>query len=147
MKEEYIIGRLGDIEIDEDSVSRQHASLLRDETGIYLKDLGSSNGTYLVKNGEKELFSKGYITTDQDLAFGDAIISVNELLALVDSISTASRVHQEAGRVVIPEHKKNSRARPLHLESQSVRLTRCTHCGSVVSIGEKVCPFCKGSLF
>ncbi len=48
-----VVGRVApaDIVIDDDSVSRKHAELLRSRKGAVVKDLGSANGTFV--NGER----------------------------------------------------------------------------------------------
>ena len=40
-------GRKCDIPIDQDSVSRRHAQLMSDSQGVMVRDLGSTNGTFL----------------------------------------------------------------------------------------------------
>jgi pSer/pThr/pTyr-binding forkhead associated (FHA) protein len=47
--EETTIGRdpAADVPIDEPSASRRHAVIVRGRDGFYLRDLGSTNGTYL----------------------------------------------------------------------------------------------------
>ncbi len=47
--EETTIGRdpAADVPIDEPSASRRHAVITRGRDGFYLRDLGSTNGTYL----------------------------------------------------------------------------------------------------
>jgi pSer/pThr/pTyr-binding forkhead associated (FHA) protein len=48
--EETVIGRdpSADVAIDEPSASRRHALIVRRRDGFYLRDLGSTNGTYLM---------------------------------------------------------------------------------------------------
>lgn len=48
---EIIIGRHGDLKIDEPSVSRQHAKVTRTPEGLYIEDLDSSGGTFV--NGKQ----------------------------------------------------------------------------------------------
>lgn len=47
-KDEITIGRnsANDITIDNLAVSDRHARIVRDKSGYYLEDLGSTNGTY-----------------------------------------------------------------------------------------------------
>lgn len=44
---ESVVGREGDLAIQDATVSRRHAKIVRTETGIVLTDLGSSNGTFV----------------------------------------------------------------------------------------------------
>ena len=46
----YIIGREGHIYINDPTVSKQHAEIQIISGEVYLRDLGSTNGTYLIKN-------------------------------------------------------------------------------------------------
>lgn len=58
---EKIIGRKGfgaDVEIDDPTVSRNHASIVLEKETILLKDLGSANGTFI--NGKKNRTTKTY---------------------------------------------------------------------------------------
>jgi pSer/pThr/pTyr-binding forkhead associated (FHA) protein len=61
--DETTIGRdpAADIPIDEPSASRRHAVILRGRDGFYLRDLGSTNGTYLfgLLRGEKKRLMEG----------------------------------------------------------------------------------------
>lgn len=77
----YIIGRRGHIQMFDKTTSARHAELVILENDLYLTDLDSTNGTYLVENGERKRFKEGYIKIDQTLAFGNHICSVRELVA------------------------------------------------------------------
>lgn len=63
----YLVGRadFADLHIDSKQVSRRHALLIKSGSELTLKDLGSTNGTYV--NGHR---SKG----DANIAVGDVII-------------------------------------------------------------------------
>jgi len=70
-REETIIGReSGDIVFTGDPfMSRRHAAIFRDprENGFTLRDLGSSNGSYLRIRGEIELRSGDHVRIGQHL--------------------------------------------------------------------------------
>jgi pSer/pThr/pTyr-binding forkhead associated (FHA) protein len=70
-REETIIGReSGDIVFTGDPfMSRQHAAITRakSDNAFTLRDLGSSNGTYIVIRGEVELFHGDQIRVGQHL--------------------------------------------------------------------------------
>ena len=75
-KETMIVGRSRtcDIVIPSAKVSRQHASLTRTDTALYIEDLGSANGVWL--NGEKVTRVKVnsgdmFTICDQTLAFAN----------------------------------------------------------------------------
>ena len=61
--DETTIGRdpAADVPIDEPSASRRHATIVRGRDGYYLRDLGSTNGTYLfgLLHGEKKRLMEG----------------------------------------------------------------------------------------
>ncbi len=61
-KSRIIIGRAGaDVSVDDDEVSRRHAVLEIRDDRFFLKDLGSTNGTFVDerKITEAEIFDKG----------------------------------------------------------------------------------------
>jgi pSer/pThr/pTyr-binding forkhead associated (FHA) protein len=70
-RDETVIGReSGDVVFTSDPfMSRRHASLSRDpETGVFnLRDLGSSNGTYLAIRGEHEIAHGDHLRIGQHL--------------------------------------------------------------------------------
>jgi two-component system, cell cycle response regulator len=59
-KEEILIGRSSkaDIHVDQEAISRNHASVSNTRRGVFIRDLGSKNGTFVndeVVRGEKAL--------------------------------------------------------------------------------------------
>lgn len=72
----YVIGRASDagFRLPDGSLSRHHAELTFDGAGVSLKDLKSSNGTYV--NGER-------LTTDsRPLSAGDAVLLGTTVLVI-----------------------------------------------------------------
>lgn len=59
-----VIGREGDIVIQDPTVSRKHAQITKQNNSVLIKDLGSSNGTYI--NGMK-------IEDERELHSGDTV--------------------------------------------------------------------------
>lgn len=77
----YIIGRRGNIELFDKTTSSRHAELVVLNDQMYLTDLNSTNGTYLMDHGKRKRFKKGYINLDQTLSFGEHVCTVRELIA------------------------------------------------------------------
>jgi len=84
----YIIGREGHIFINDPTVSKQHAEIQITNGEIYLRDLDSTNGTYLVKNQRLVAFKEGYVQLRQPVVFGNRQYTVHELLEKVGALET-----------------------------------------------------------
>lgn len=69
------------------SVSRRHAEIFVLNGTIYLRDLGSKNGTFIVEKDKKVPFTEGYVEPEQRVMFGDCARCIGELL----------REHQASG--------------------------------------------------
>jgi pSer/pThr/pTyr-binding forkhead associated (FHA) protein len=78
----FIIGRQGHIFIDSITASNHHAEIRVVNQKIYLRDLDSTNGTYLLQNGAKRRFHKGYVKPQQTIVIGGKPHTVLELLAI-----------------------------------------------------------------
>jgi len=78
----FIIGRQGHIFIDSITASNHHAEIRIVNQKIYLRDLDSTNGTYLLQNGSKYRFKKGYVRQQQTVVIGGIAHTVLELLAI-----------------------------------------------------------------
>ncbi len=83
----YIIGRESEVYIEDHiyinspSVSRRHAAMKMKNGRIYLCDLDSTNGTYLMENDSLVPFKEGYVTPSQPLVIGQVRCTINSLLA------------------------------------------------------------------
>jgi pSer/pThr/pTyr-binding forkhead associated (FHA) protein len=96
----YIIGREGHIYIDSARVSKYHAAIKIINGRIVLRDLNSTNGTYLVKNSKLVPFEEGYVKLRQLVAIGDEKRTIESLLVIAcgfaDSDDTVIRGHMPA---------------------------------------------------
>ena len=79
----YTIGRDGQIRIDDPSLSRGHAEIRFIDGKIRLRDLGSTNGTYLVVNNELIGISESFVVPDQRVVMGSEQYTIKALLAKV----------------------------------------------------------------
>ncbi len=80
----FVIGRKGNICIDDDSVSKRHAELQLRGHEIYMRDLDSTNGTFLIKNNRPIRFYEGYIQLNQTVVFGKKEYLISALLEKVN---------------------------------------------------------------
>ena len=92
----YIIGREGDVYIEDHiyinspSVSRRHAAMKIKNGRIYLCDLDSTNGTYLIENDNLLVpFTEGYVSPCQPIAIGHVKCTINSLLAIAGVYSAS----------------------------------------------------------
>ena len=73
--------------MDSPEISKHHASLTINDGQVYLKDLNSTNGTYLVKNSTLVYFEEGYVHPLQPIAIGESVRTVQSLLEIAASNS------------------------------------------------------------
>ena len=78
----FVVGREGHIYINSQSASKRHAEIRIVDGRIYLRDLDSTNGTYLVKNKGMVYFEQGYVNPRQPVVIGDQIHTIASLLAI-----------------------------------------------------------------
>ena len=91
----YIIGRddgvywEDHIYINSPSVSRRHAAMKIKNGRIYLCDLDSTNGTYLIENDCLVPFNEGYVSPSQPMAIGHVKCTISSLLAITGVYSAS----------------------------------------------------------
>ena len=93
----YIIGRRGHIRLGSPLVSKAHASIIIKNEKIYLRDLNSKNGTYLIKNNSLVNFEEGYVTPEQPIVIGNVRCTIYRLLKRisVNSVVKSRSSHLE----------------------------------------------------
>jgi pSer/pThr/pTyr-binding forkhead associated (FHA) protein len=119
----YSVGRdaAADIPIADTSVSRLHAVIGDLGDGrLSVTDRGSSNGTFVVRDGVARGIQSEQVSETDTVRFGTVEIAVADLLAILHARTSPTPV-----------------ATPL---ARSVRLVRCA-CGAVKPAGG-TCPFC-----
>ncbi len=83
----YIIGREGHIYINDPTVSKQHAEIQVIDGEVYLRDLNSTNGTFLIKNNRLVPFHEGYVQLHQPIVLGNRQYTVRSLLEIAGAFS------------------------------------------------------------
>ena len=83
----YVIGREGHIYINDPTVSKQHAEIQVINGEIYLRDLNSTNGTFLVKNQRLVSFKEGYVQINQAVVLGNKHYTIQQLLEIAGAFA------------------------------------------------------------
>ena len=83
----YIIGREGHIYINDATVSKQHAEIQIINGEVYLRDLGSTNGTFLIKNNRLVPFHEGYVQLSQPIVLGNRQSPIPSLLEIAGAFA------------------------------------------------------------
>jgi pSer/pThr/pTyr-binding forkhead associated (FHA) protein len=82
----YLIGRKAPIRIVDQTVSAHHAELVVLGNRLYLADLGSTNGTFLLQHGRQKPFKEGYVTPEQIFIFGQYVCRIQDLIRKASTI-------------------------------------------------------------
>ncbi len=80
----FILGREGHIYIDSSTASKHHAEIRIFNGRIHLRDLDSTNGTYLIRNNKLVFFEKGYVNPLQPVVIGDQKYVIWDLLSIAN---------------------------------------------------------------
>lgn len=83
----YIIGREGHIYINDPTVSKQHAEIRVTKGEVYLRDLDSTNGTFLIKNNRLVPFHEGYVQVNQPIVLGNRQYTILSLLEIAGAFA------------------------------------------------------------
>ncbi len=110
----YIISRKSDtyvegcIYINSPSVSRPHLKMKIKNGRIYLRDLNSTNGTYLIENNSLVPFEEGYVSSHQPLVIGEIKCTILSLLEIADVYSASNNTasdFDDTTKLVVPPVK------------------------------------------
>ena len=85
----FILGREGHIYIDSTTASKHHAEMRIVDGKIHLRDLGSKNGTYLLKNKTLIQFEHGYVNPLQPIVIGGQTYVIRDLITIASDFVAA----------------------------------------------------------
>ncbi len=83
----FILGRDGHIYIDSPTASKHHAEIRIIGGKIRLRDLDSTNGTFLLKNRKLVQFTEGFVNPLQPIVIGNKPYVINDLLKIANEFS------------------------------------------------------------
>jgi hypothetical protein len=110
----YVISRTGPvcmeghIYINSPTVSSSHAELKIKNGRVYLRDLDSTNGIYIVDNDSLISFKEGYVKPNQLIVIGKVRCTIQSLIATVGVYSAPENNTldiDETQLIEIPIHK------------------------------------------
>lgn len=104
----FVIGRHGHIFVDSITASNRHAEIRIIDQKIHLRDLDSTNGTFLVRNGSKVRFKKGFVKPAQRVVIGDKVRTIAELLSIANDFAALGGATTE---IRIPEAQKKQKVK------------------------------------
>ena len=78
----FILGREGHIYIDSPTASKHHAEIRIEDGKVILRDLKSTNGTFLLKNKTLIPFHEGVVDPRQPIVIGRHSYVIQDLLAI-----------------------------------------------------------------
>ncbi|MCB1746025.1 MAG: FHA domain-containing protein [Gammaproteobacteria bacterium] len=91
----YLIGRHGNVQLNDETVSRRHARLLMDGATLHLKDLGSRNGTYRVCGSDLQRFTAGPVERHHVFAFGECVRTIGQIIRTAELEAAMARANPE----------------------------------------------------
>jgi pSer/pThr/pTyr-binding forkhead associated (FHA) protein len=103
---EFIVGREGHILVFSNTTSKHHAEISINNGNVYLRDLGSTNGTYLLNKKVRVPFEEGYVDLQQPIVIGGKTLVIQDLLAIakdfaaVDDTATDVEVAEMSNKSV-----------------------------------------------
>ena len=100
----FVIGREGHIYVDSLMASKRHAKITVIRGRIYLRDLGSTNGTFLKKGDMVLMFEEGYVSALQSVLIGERWYKIVDLLKTAREFSA---IDDAVTEISIPEQAAN----------------------------------------
>ena len=91
----FILGREGHIFIDSTTASKHHSEITITNGDVYLRDLDSTNGTYLLKNDARIPFQEGCVDLQQSIVIGGKALVIQDLLAIAKDFAAVDDAETE----------------------------------------------------
>jgi pSer/pThr/pTyr-binding forkhead associated (FHA) protein len=85
----FILGREGHIYIDSPTASKHHAEIRIEDGKVILRDLTSTNGTFLLKNKTLVPFQEGVVDPRRPIVIGRHSYVIQDLLAIASDFVAA----------------------------------------------------------
>ena len=101
----FVLGREGHIYIDSPTASKHHAEIRIEDGKVLLRDLKSTNGTFLLKNKTLVPFQEGVVDPRQPIVIGRHSYVIQDLLAIASEFVA---VDDSATRLEMPEDWEKS---------------------------------------
>ena len=117
----YIISRKGPIfmeghiYINSPTISSPHAELKIKNGRVYLRDLDSTNGIYIMENDGLVSFEEGYVKPCQSIVIGKVKCTIQSLITIAGVYSFPENSPpdcEETQKVEIPTHRPTKKLRP-----------------------------------
>jgi pSer/pThr/pTyr-binding forkhead associated (FHA) protein len=71
--------------IPHSSVSRRHGEIIVLNGRIYIRDLGSKNGTYLMREGQRVPLREGYVAPEDQVVFGHCRVRIGDMIRAAET--------------------------------------------------------------
>jgi hypothetical protein len=104
----FILGREGHIYIDSPTASKHHAEIHIEDGKVFLRDLKSTNGTFLLKNKTLIPFHEGVVDPRQPIVIGRHAYVIQDLLAIASEFVA---VDENTTRIDLPADWEKAIAR------------------------------------
>ena len=91
----FILGREGHIFVDSTTASKHHAEISIIDGGVYLRDLNSTNGTFLLKNAVRVPFEEGFVDLQQPIVIGGKTLLIQDLLMIAKDFAAVDDAETE----------------------------------------------------
>ena len=93
----FILGREGHIYIDSVTASKHHAEIKIIGGRVHLRDLKSTNGTFLLKNRTLIQFHEGFVNPRQPIVIGRHAYIIEDLLAVIEDFVAGDEQKSQVG--------------------------------------------------
>lgn len=91
----FILGREGHIFVNSTTASKHHAEITITNGDVYLRDLESTNGTFLLNENERVPFEAGYVGLQQSIEVGGKVLVIQNLLAIAGDFASVDDAETE----------------------------------------------------